>query len=455
MRTYREVFGVAEFRTVFASQCLTVASASIGSLALGTITYAATGNAIASGLALCGGPLIRLMASWFLISASDLLRPRTALCVTALVSLAADLLQALPGLPWQARFAILALPWIVMSATGGAALALVADILPPSAFLLGRATLNIAVGGMQIIGYALAGILLIQLSTTGLFLCAAAASAAVVALVATGIADHPVRAVSRSPVRRARTLNRALLGSPHLRPVLLANWVPNGLIVGCESLFVPLAGRHAGYLYAATAAGMLAGDVLVGRFVPERLRDRWLGPLRFLLAAPYLVLLLHPPLGLAAAMAGVASVGYAASLPLQERLVMRTSPDVRGQVLGLNSTGLLAFQGIGALLAGALAELVGTGPAAAGTAIGVAAALSLTVSVALIPGLRRTSPPNRAERPTVGASRHPAALARAVVDDLEEFGETVFTTKNILVKEYVSRDGSSRSPRTWVRPGVN
>lgn len=393
MRTYREVFGVGEFRAIFAAQSLTVASASIGSLALGTTTYAATGNAIASGLAISGGPLIRLVASWFLLSASDLLRPRTALCVTAAASLVADLLQALPGLPWGYRFAILALPWIVMSATGGAALALVADILPTSAFVLGRATLNIAVGGMQIIGYGLAGILLIRLSTTDLFLCAAAASAGALALVACGVREHPVRATGHNMLHRAQTVNRALLGSALLRPILLANWVPNGLIVGCESLFIPLAGRHAGYLYAATAAGMLAGDVLVGRFVPEQVRDQWLGPLRFLLAAPYLAILTQPPIGVTAVLAGVASVGYAASLPLQERLVIHTTPDVRGQALGLNATGLLAFQGIGAIFAGAVAQTLGEGPVGAGSAIGIAAGLSLVVTVALVPGLRRTRPP--------------------------------------------------------------
>lgn len=42
MRTYRQLFGVAEFRALFGTQCLTVAAASIGSLALGTITYSAT-----------------------------------------------------------------------------------------------------------------------------------------------------------------------------------------------------------------------------------------------------------------------------------------------------------------------------------------------------------------------------------------------------------------------------
>lgn len=411
MHTYRELFGVAEFRSVFAAQCLTVMSASIGSLALGTITYAATGNAIVSSMALCGGPLIRLIASWFLLSASDLLSPRTALGITALVGVAADLLQALPGLPWGTRFAILALPWIVMSATGGAALALVSEILPRSAFLLGRATLNIAVGGMQIVGYAAAGVLLIRLSTSGLFLCAALASTCALALIVLGIGYHPARGAGHGPARRSRTLNRALLASSHLRPILFANWIPNGLIVGCESLFVPLAGRHAGYLYTAAAAGMLVGDITVGRYVPERMRDRWLGPLLFLLAAPYLVLLLHPALGVIAATAGVASVGYAASLPLQERLVAVTSPEVRGHVLGLNGTGVLAFQGLGAALAGALTEIVGAGPAGAATAIAIVATSSLTVALALIPGLRRTTIPAslRQQPGATGTGMPPAA----------------------------------------------
>ncbi len=69
----------------------------------------------------------------------------------------------------------------------------------------------------------------------------------------------------------------------------LALWVPNGLIVGCESLFVPYAPRHAGLLFAFAALGMLAGDTLAGRFVPARWRERLSAPLRLLLAAPYLV----------------------------------------------------------------------------------------------------------------------------------------------------------------------
>jgi hypothetical protein len=392
VRTYRELFGVAEFRVLFVIQCLSMAAAAIGSLALATITYAATHNPVLSGLALFGGPLVRLAASWFLLSASDLLRPRQALAAAAAVTCGADLLQAVPGLPWGARFVILALPWIAMSATGGSMLALVADILPDGSYVFGRATLNIAVGGMQIIGYALGGLLLLYLSPPALFLCAAAASALAIAFVARGVGDHPPRVAAQPLVRRARAVNRMLLGSPRLRPVYLAAWVPNGLIVGCESLFVPFAGRSAGYLFAVTAAGMLGGDILVGRVLPGPARGWLVEPLRFLLAAPYVLFLLRPGLGLAMALGFLASAGYAANLPLQERLITHTSADIRGQVLGLNSTGMLAMQGIGAVLAGLLAEQFGVGRAAASAAIGVLGCASLALTLSLVPGLRRTRP---------------------------------------------------------------
>lgn len=421
MRTYRQLFGVREFRAIFAVQCLAVSAASVSSLALGTVTYSATHNPVLSGLAMFGGPLIRMVASWFLVSASDLLRPRTALAALAVVSCVADLLQSVPGMPWGLRFAILALPWVVMSATGGATLALVADILPEGSYVFGRATLNIAVGGMQIVGYGLSGILLLHLSAAALFRCAAVAVGAGLPIVLRGVGDHQSRASGGSVVRRARATNRALLGSPLLRPVFLAGWIPNGLIVGCESLFVPLAGRAAGYLFATTAAGMLTGDILIGRFVSDRRRRALVEPLRFLLAAPYVLFLFHPALAVAAALGFLASIGYAASLPLQERLVDHTSPAIRGQVLGLNSSGVTAMQGVAAVLAGLLAGRLSGGPA---VAIGILGCVSLIITLSLIPGLRRSAAlaggqrvPDRIDSPDDGVLQD-ADLVHGDADDI-------------------------------------
>jgi hypothetical protein len=78
-----------EFRALFVTQCLTVGAASVGSLALGTIIYTSTGSPVLSALAMFGGPLVRLVATWFLGSASDLLRPRQALTAAAIMAAAA------------------------------------------------------------------------------------------------------------------------------------------------------------------------------------------------------------------------------------------------------------------------------------------------------------------------------------------------------------------------------
>ena len=290
---------------------------------------------------------------------------------------------------------LLGLPPLITSAFGGSLIALMSDIVPTDAFILGRATINIAVGVMQIVGYGAAGLLLLHFSTTELFLGSAAALAVAVVTVRLGLSDHPPRSATGGLVRRTREVNRRLLGSAVLRPVFLTLWVPNGLVVGCEALFVPFAGDRAGYLFAASAAGMLLGDVTVGRFVPIALRDRLIGPLRVLLALPYLAFALVPRLPVSAALAFVASVGYAASLPLQERLIDYTEGRVRGQVFGLNGTGLMVGQAVGALLGGAVATLIGhhqPGVTAAAHAMVVMALASLTVSVAVTPGLRRSRP---------------------------------------------------------------
>ncbi|MFY0407093.1 hypothetical protein [Solicola sp. PLA-1-18] len=396
MRTYRELFSVREFRVIFGSTSLNVAAASAGSLALGTLAYAETGSPLVTAFVMFGGPLVRVLAAPLLLSLADLWRPRSAITFSSAVNTAAFAAQAIPGLPFAARVVLLVVPWVVLSAVGGSAIALVADVLPDGSFVFGRATLNISIGVMQVVGFATGGVLLGGLSTSELFLAAAGCAALAVVLVRLGLRDRPPRATGRA-VRRSRAVNRLVLGSPVLRPVLLALWVPNGLVVGCEALIVPYAGTGAGYLFSATALGMLTGDVVMGRLVPPHVRDRLVEPARLLLALPWLLFLLQPPLPVACGLAALASVGYCAGLPLQERLVTRTAADVRGHVLGLNGLGLMAMQGVGALLAGGVATLLGADAHAAGLAIGVMAAASVVVTVSLVPGLRRS----RQDQPVV------------------------------------------------------
>ena len=204
-----------------------------------------------------------------------------------------------------------------------------------------------------------------------------------------GLTRRPPRASGRPGVAETWRNNAWLWSSAPRRYVYLALWVPNGLIVGCESMFVPYTPRHAGLLFAFAAFGMLVGDTMAGRFVPRRWRARLGPPLRLLLAIPYLVFVLHPALPLAVAAVALASVGYAASLLLQEQLMTLTPDEMSGHALGLHSSGMLTMQGVGAALAGAVAERVS--PSAA---MALMAAASVVVTLALAPGLRtRCWPP--------------------------------------------------------------
>jgi hypothetical protein len=169
-----------------------------------------------------------------------------------------------------------------------------------------------------------------------------------------GLSRRAPRTAGRPSVTETWRNNALLWACAERRYVYLALWVPNGLIVGCESLFVAYSPAHAALLFTFAAAGMLTGDTLAGRFVPAGWRERLGAPLRLLPAAPYLVFALHPALPLAAVAVTLASVGYSATLMLQQRLMALTPDELSGHALGLHSSGMLTMQGAGAALAGAI-----------------------------------------------------------------------------------------------------
>jgi MFS family permease len=389
VRTYRELFRVPEFQPLFWTSSVQVAAQTISGLALATLIYDATGSPLLSALAMFGPSLTQLIGASTLLAAADRLPPRALTSGLALAFAAGTAALAVPGLPVGAAFAILAVLGLGESLTGAVRYGLLNEVVAREGYLLGRSVLNMSVGAMQIGGFAAGGILVVTLSPRGALLASAGLFALGAAVARFGLTRHPPRAVSigpaawRASVRDTWRVNRQLWSSTGRRYIYLALWLPNGLIVGCESLFVSYAPRHAGLLYVCAAAGMLAGDTLAGRFVPPRWRERLGAPLRLLLAAPYLVLAAPVPLAVAAAAVVLASVGYCATLLLQEPLIKLTPEEISGQALGLASSGMLAMQGVAAALAGTVAQF-----SSPGAAMAVMAGASLAITLTLAPGLR-------------------------------------------------------------------
>ncbi|GGT12007.1 MFS transporter [Nonomuraea spiralis] len=383
MRTYGQLLRAPEYTPLFLATSTQVAASTVSGLALGALVYGATRSPLLAALSMFGPSLAQVAGATALLSAADRLRPRSALTGIALVFGLGTAVLAVPGLPVWAVFAVVMGLGLVGSLSGGVRWGLLNEILPQSGYLLGRSVMNMTVSLLQICGFAAGGLLVAALSARGTLLVSAALYLAEAAVTRYGLSNRPPRTEERPSVAATWRVNVRLWSSVPRRYVYLALWVPNGLIVGCESLFVPFAPQQAGVLFAVSAAGMLAGDVLVGRFVPAGWRARLGAPLRLLLAAPYLVFALEPGMSVAAAAVALASVGYAASLLLQERLMALTPQEMSGHALGLHSSGMLTMQGVGAALAGAIAQLTSTT-----TAMAVMAALSVAVTLALAKGLR-------------------------------------------------------------------
>ncbi|MFF7438529.1 MFS transporter [Streptomyces sp. NPDC008122] len=356
MPRYRALFHTPEFTPLFLTGAAHTAAQTVAGLGLATLVFRATGSPFLAALALFGPSLAQLLGATTLLSAADRLPPRAAISGIALFFALGTAVLAIPALPTWAVFVILLAEGLAASLGGGVRYGLLNEILPREEYLLGRSVMNMATGAFQIGGFATGGLLVALLSPRGTVLAGAGLYLAAALTARLGLGSRPPRAAGRPSAAETWRTNGRLLSVPARRRAYLALWVPNGLIVGCESLFVPYAPGHAGLLFACGALGMLAGDTAVGRFVPARLRDRIRFPLQALLAAPFLLFAFDPELPLALVLVTVSAVGYGASLLHQERLMTLVPENLSGHALGLHTSGMLALQGASASLAGTLAQ---------------------------------------------------------------------------------------------------
>ncbi|MFC9233449.1 MFS transporter [Streptomyces decoyicus] len=411
MRSYRTLFRTPEFTPFLLSFAAHAAAQTIGGLALGTLVFRATGSPLLSAVSMFGPQLAQLLGATFLLSGADRLPPRAILSSLALVFAAGTAVLALPGLPVAAVFAVVMAQGLIASLGGGVRAGLLNEILPKDGYVLGRSVFNMLWGLMQVAGFATGGALLALLPPRTCLLLAAALYVLSALGTRLGLTARLPRSAGRPSVSATWHTNALLWSSRPRRLTYLGLWIPNGLVVGCDSLFVSYAPGAAGTLFACGALGMFVGDVTVGRLVPPAVRPRLAVPLRLLLAAPYLFFVLQPGVAVAAVATAVASVGYGASLVLQERLMSLTPDHLAGQALGLHFVGMSTLQGVGASLAGTVAQL--TSPA---TAMTLLAAASVTVTLTLA-ALGRHE-----EGQSAAPGTHPGALPEPAATDTPRRG---------------------------------
>ncbi|MDG4768387.1 MFS transporter [Solwaraspora sp. WMMD406] len=388
--TFRDLFAVAEFRVIFASYGIFMIGETVKMLALSVLVFERTGSPLLAALAYVAGFLPSVLGGMFLLAYADRWRPRAVMVGYDLIRVATVAVLALGVLPPGGALALVFVVGLASPVASAARTALLPDLLDGDRYVLGRALFTITAGATQVLGFAVGGALIGLLGPYGALWSTAVTCLISAALIRFGLTDRPARVaavagvVRPGAVRETWRVNRQLLADRPVRGLLLANWLPGSLLVGAEGVVVPYTGGDgAGVLFMAGAAGMLLGDLVVGRWVTPARREAATPWLALLLGLPMLAFVADLGLVVAAVLFGAATFGFSYHLGLARRFLDAVPAQRRGQAFGLSHMGMMTGQGLAAGAAGLVAEWVAPGLVMAGFG-----ALSLVATLLLWRQLR-------------------------------------------------------------------
>lgn len=368
MTTYRQVLAEPRFRLLFITRSLAIAADTLRILALSVLVFAVTGSPLLGAITYGIGFLPQVVGVTLFGALADRVRPRRLIVAGYALESATAAVLALAHLPIWASLLLVAVVAGLTPVFGGASARLVAEVLTGDAYVLGRSLSSMSSSAAQLLGLAGGGVAVATLGARHALLVGAACHLMAAAAVRLRLPDLDVPAArparsARSAFRQSLTGNRLLFRDPEVRLLMLAQWLPPAFVAGAESLIIAYASRRgfpagsAGFLLACLPVGMLAGDLVVGRFLRDATRERLVVPLVGVLGVPLLAIAADPPFAVTAALLAITGTGFAYGLGIQRRFLDALPEERRGQAFGLLSSGLMTLQGVGPAVFGALAEV--------------------------------------------------------------------------------------------------
>jgi MFS family permease len=387
--TYREVFGVGEFRSIWLAQALSYIGDQLAQVALAVLVYNSTHSALKTAIAyaltylppILGGPVLSVLA--------DLNPRRRVMILCDLLRVGVVGLMAVRDMPFAALCALIFGAVLLGAPFTAARAALLAEVLPGDRYVVGTAISNITHQVTQMLGF-LAGSAIILVVGTQEALAIDAVTFALSALIL--LAGVRRRPAPRREDRNRRSLwsitgegVRLVLGDRTLRPLVCFAWLC-GFYILPEGLAAPYAKTYGaspvivGLLMSAMPTGMVVGAFAYSRFVRPADRLRSMGWMAMLSCAPLIGSGLRPPLWAVVVLWALSGVGSAYQIAANAAFVAAVPPSGRGQAFGLAQSGLLASQGLGILVGGALAQAFGPEPV---VALAGAGGLSMATMLAM------------------------------------------------------------------------
>ena len=366
--TYREVFGVREFRFLFIGHLLSLIGDELVRVALAVLVFDATDSpflaAATFGISyapwLIGGP--------FLSALADRLRRRTVLVGSDLARGTLVACLTIPGLPLWLVLVTLFVSSLFAPPFESARAALMPDVLAGDRYAVGTSVTNISTQVAQVLGFVAGGVLVLAISPRGALLVDAATFFISAALVRWGVKDRLAaggpREVPTSLWRETADGLRVLTSNHNLLRIVGLLWVGQLFLTAPEGIAVPFVAEFGhgpigvGLFLAANPAGMIIGAVVIGRLCPPALRERLTYPLALFSMLPLIAAGLVDNFVVVLVLIVFSGFGASYLIPLNVSFVEAVPPAFRGRAFGAAVTGLAACQGLAIVGAGAAAERI-------------------------------------------------------------------------------------------------
>ncbi|MFI6678799.1 MFS transporter [Kribbella sp. NPDC050470] len=361
MRSYRAVLAIPGMRTIFLAHAVSMVGTVAAQVALSILVFERTGSPLLSALVLVCSFLPYALGGIVLSSIADRFPARRVLVCCDLLSALCIGAMLIPGLPVGTLLGLLLLTGIIAPIFAGARATSLAHLLPADLFPIGRSLLRAISQVTVLTGFSLGAIAVAAIGPTWLLALDAITFGASAILIGAGTPYTPPGERQSNTVSDSLTGLRYIFTTKRLRTLILLTWVtpafssvPDGLAVAYAAQ-TGAAASAAGALFTGYAAGTVLGELVVARFTPST-RRRLVVPLVLASQLPAIAFLATPSIPLAAVLLAVSGAGYAFNQAIDPMILATVEPSYRGRLFTIQTSGLMAIQGLSIALGG----LVGT-----------------------------------------------------------------------------------------------
>jgi MFS family permease len=383
--TWRSLLADGEFRTLWSAQAVSTVGDQLARVALTVLVFDRTKSAFLTAAVIgitylpwiLGGPLLGGLADKF---------PRRSIMIVCnLMSALLIGLMAFRGVALGVLCALLFFAVLLEPLFSASRSALLADVLPDDRYVLANALGNVTTQTGQVVGFAAGGIAVGVLGPQTALVVDAGTFFISAVMLSLWVRDRPGASVDAAGTSALRAWWERLSGGaqlvfrdPKLRTLLIVSWlalfyvVPEGLAAPYVDQLYGDHQKHSvaiGLILAAQPLGVVIGGLLLSRLVPQPKRLALLVPLAALSSAPMMLIGLTPGLVLSVIILAVTGLGGSYQIVSNSTFVQSVSPERRGQAYGLATAGLIAGQGLGLLLGGAIASQVPASAVIAGSGL--------------------------------------------------------------------------------------